>query len=141
MIGVNLHHVVRGIITALHPDEGCLLYQAVGQDNDKGLTKARYRPAVAVKASIQPLDSQALNHLERAGDTKASEQAFLYSDLGLPVSGIDRAGLRPGDMLQRQDGGWWLITSVLEDWSWDGWANVAVVRQLEPPVLAGGGGD
>ena len=84
-------------------------------------------------ARVQPLDSQALNHLERMGDTKASLQAFLYSDLDLPVAGVHRAKLRAGDFLKRYDGSWWLITTVMEDWSWDGWANVGITQQLTPP--------
>lgn len=134
MNGVNLHHVVRGLITAIHPDEVCTLYQAEGQINVKGIVKAQYNAPQEAKISIQPLDSQTLNHLERIGDTKASEQVFLYSDFALPVAGIQRLPLlRTGDFIQRDDGTYWLITSVLEDWSWDGWANAGITQQLVPP--------
>ena len=134
MLGINLHAVVRGAIESVHPDESCLLYQADGQVNDKGVIKAKYRPAQTVRANIQPLDTDALKHLERVDDAQASEQAFLYSDNSFPVSGVRRfPTLRGGDFLQRADGTWYLITAILEDWSADGWANVGIQGQVTPP--------
>lgn len=134
MYGVNLHNVVRGTITTIHPDEDCTLYQANGQVNNKGVITSIYLEPQEIKANIQPFDTQALKHLERVNDTKASEQIFVYSNLDMPVSGIQRMPiLRSGDFIKRQDGTYWLITSVIEDWSWDGWANAGITQQVEPP--------
>ena len=134
MYGVNLHNVVRGVITFIHPDEDCILYQANGQVNNKGVITPIYLEPQEIKANIQPLDTQALKHLERVNDTKASEQIFVYSNLDMPVSGIQRMPiLRSGDFIKRQDGTYWLITSVIEDWSWDGWANAGITQQITPP--------
>lgn len=134
MLGLNLHAVVRGVITSIHPDEACILYQASGQVNNKGVVKAKYNAPQQIKASIQPLDSQTLQHLERVGDTNASEQIFLHSDLALPISAGHRLPLlRGGDFIQREDGTYWLITSVIEDWSRDGWTNAGVSQQITPP--------
>ena len=36
MMGLNLHNIVRGAITAVHPDIECQLYHAMGQRNVKG---------------------------------------------------------------------------------------------------------
>lgn len=82
MIGLNLHKVVRGVITAVHPDEECTLYQSVGQVNVKGIVKSKYSEPQSVKVNFQPLDTQALQHLERVGDTKASEQIFFIFGYG-----------------------------------------------------------
>ena len=73
-----MHKVVRGVITAVHPDEECTLYQLcrTGQ-TPKGISpKSKYSEPQSVKVNFQPLDTQALQHLERVGDTKASEQIF-----------------------------------------------------------------
>lgn len=134
MYGVNLHDVVRGVITSIHPDEDCILYQANGQVNNKGVITPIYLEPQEIKANIQPLDTQSLKHFERINDTKASEQIFVYSNLDMPVNGIQRMPiLRSGDFIKRQDGTYWLITSVIEDWSWDGWANAGITQQVEPP--------
>lgn len=134
MAGLNLHGIVRSVITAVHPDEDCTLYQSAGQKNVLGVVTTVYNPPQAIKANWQPLDSQTLQHLERMGDTKASEQVFLYSDTDMPVSGVQRVPItRTGDIIKRWDGTYWLITSVIEDWSARGWANVGVTEQVTPP--------
>lgn len=134
MAGLNLHGIVRSVITAVHPDEDCTLYQSAGQKNVLGVVTTVYNPPQAIKANWQPLDNQTLQHLERIGDTKASEQVFLYSNTDMPVSGVQRVPItRTGDIIKRWDGTYWLITSVIEDWSARGWANVGVTEQVTPP--------
>lgn len=134
MAGINLHAVVRSAITAVHPDKDCTLYQSLGQKNVMGVVTTVYAEPQDIKANWQPLDSQTLDHLERMGDTKASEQVFLYSNTTLPVSGVQRMPIsRTGDIIKRWDGTYWLITSVIEDWSARGWANVGVTEQVTPP--------
>ena len=134
MAGLNLHGLVRSVITAVHPDEDCTLYQSLGQKNVLGVVTTVYNPPQAIKANWQPLDNQTLQHLERIGDTKASEQVFLYSNTDMPVSGVQRVPVtRTGDIIKRWDGTYWLITSVIEDWSARGWANVGVTEQVTPP--------
>lgn len=134
MAGLNLHGIVRSVITAVHPDEDCTLYQSLGQKNVMGVVTTVYAEPQAIKANWQPLDSQTLQHLERIGDTKASEQVFLYSNTDMPVSGVQRVPItRTGDIIKRWDGTYWLITSVIEDWSARGWANVGVTEQVTPP--------
>ena len=148
MLGLNLHDVVRGMMTAVHPDEDCVLYQSNGQVNNKGEITPVYLEPQDIQANIQPLDAQALKHLERVNDTKASEQIFVYSDESMPISGIQRMPiLRNGDIIKRADSTYWLITSVIEDWSQDGWCNASITQQVEPPDFSasswyqtGGGG-
>lgn len=133
-IGVNLHHVVRSAITSIHPDEVVTLYQSNGQTNVRGVVKATYKAPVAVKANFQPLDSDALKHIEMFNQTPISEQVFLYSDMDSPVTGQARLpSVRTGDFILRGDGTYWLVTAVLEDWTWDGWTNLGVHQQTTEP--------
>ena len=55
----------------------------------------------------------------------------------LPVDGISRVPLcRTGDIIQREDGTYWHISKVLEDWSAHaGWANFEITQLVTPPVL------
>lgn len=133
-IGVNLHSVVRGAITSIHPDETVTLYQSAGQKNVKGKIKAVYAEPQTIKANFQSLDSDALKHAEVIGNTPISEQVFLYSDAPMPIAGQQRLPItRTGDIIKRSDGTYWLVTVVLEDWTWDGWCNVGVHIQTTPP--------
>lgn len=134
-MSLNLHSVVRGAIEAVHPDEECILYQANGQRNRLGKLTPIYNAPMNARINLQPLDKDTLQHLERVGDTKASEQAFLYSSEPLPVYGSHRLPrLRGGDFIYRPSNNtYWLITSVIEDWSARGWANVGITQQVTPP--------
>ena len=137
MIGLNLHAAVRGFIKGVHPDEDVVLYPGIGQVNIKGVVKAKYDAPKQVKANIQPLDARTLAHLERLGDTKASEQIFIFSDSDMPISAGSRLPItRTGDIIKRDDGTYWLITSIIEDWSKRGWVNAGIVMQLTPPDFA-----
>lgn len=130
--GLNLHNVVRGAITAIHPDENCTLYQSIGQQNIKGKVIPVYAEPREIKANFQP-DAEALQHTDGMNQTPCSDRVYLYSeDYG--VSGQHRLPVtRTGDFIKRADETWWLITSVREDWTWDGWACVDVNRQVTPP--------
>ena len=133
-IGLNLHNVVRSAITSIHPDETVTLYQSDGQANVRGKVTAKYKEPITVKANFQPLDTDALKHIEAFNQTPISEQVFLYSDMDSPVTGQARLPeTRTGDFIKRADGTFWLVTAILEDWTWDGWCNLGVHQQTTPP--------
>ena len=52
--GLNLHNVVRSAITSVHPDENCILYQSIGQQNIKGVVKSVYSEPQSIMANFQP---------------------------------------------------------------------------------------
>lgn len=133
---MNLHDIVRGAITLVHDDEEAYLYRSAGQVNVKGKIHARYEEAELIRGNFQPLDAKALQQLERMEITGNSVEAFLYSYNPKPVSGVSRIPFtRTGDFVLRNDDTWWLVTSVLEDWSADGWVSVALTQQLTPPEV------
>ena len=130
--GLNLHNVVRSAITSVHPDENCILYQSIGQQNIKGVVKSVYSEPQSIMANFQP-DAESLQHTDAKNITPTSEKVYLYSN-DLPVMGQKRLPLlRTGDIIERNDGTFWLITTISEDWSWDGWACINVHQQLTPP--------
>lgn len=134
---LNLHNIARGAITRVFDDEAITLYQAAGQKNVLGKVTPVYKPPQAVKGNIQPLNADTLKHLEQLNDTAATAEAFLYSDCPLPVSGIERQPLaRGGDIILRPDGTYWLVTSVIEDWTAAGWVSVGIVKQVIAPDFA-----
>lgn len=133
MHGINLHAVVRNAINTINPDEIITLYRAAGQVNIDGLVTAKYEPGVEMAAQWQPNDEKALTHTEKLSTTRDSEQIFLYSDAENPVVGLSRLPIaRSGDMIQRGKQ-WYLVTSILEDWSRVSWINVEVTLQTKPP--------
>jgi hypothetical protein len=133
MTGINMHAFVRGLINKIHTDEQCILYQCIGQKNYKGTVKPVYDLPKSIRAQIQPLDKKSLLHIERVNDTKATMQAYLYSKEHLPITAGSRIPLtRSGDIFVRADKTYWLVTSVIEDWSYEGWVKVGITQQVNP---------
>lgn len=134
---INLHGLVRSAITALHPDEAVTLRQSVGQTNVRGRLIPRYGPAQTVSAQIQSLGQNDLTQTEQVSSTRIDRKAYLYApNPALPPQGIVRPLARNGDMLQRPDGTWWLITAMLEDFTASGWVCVGITQQVKGPDLS-----
>ncbi len=134
---MNLHAIVRGAIPALHPDETVTLRQSVGQRNIRGRIVPVYAPAQTVTAQIQSLGSDDLRHAEAVNLTQRDRKAYLFAPAPTtPPAGIIRPLSRNGDMIQRDDGSWWLVTAMLEDFTASGWVCVGMVQQLEGPDLS-----
>lgn len=134
---INLHALVRSAITALHPDEVVILRQSVGQTNARGRITPRYGPARTVSAQIQSLGQNELAHAEQVSSTRIDRKAYLHApNPALPPQGIVRPFARNGDMLQRPDGTWWLITAMIEDFTASGWVCVGITQQVRGPDLS-----
>lgn len=132
---LNLHSIARGAIVALHPEEPVTLYQSSGQTNTRGVISPTYEAAQAVQAQIQSLSTDELANLENVAQTGQVRKAYLF---GPPVTslipqGIVRPLARSGDMIQRADGTWWLVTGMMEDFSASGWVCVQITQQVDAP--------
>lgn len=134
---INLHAIVRTPITSLHPDETVMLYQSVGQTNVKGRIVPQYAEGVSVKAQIQTLTADELQQREDVSKTGLSDKAYLFADEDMPPAGIVRYLGRNGDFIQRADGTWWLIVSVIEDFTKSGWECVGLAQQIKAPDFSG----
>ena len=132
---LNLHSIARSAIVALHPEESVTLYQASGQTNNQGVISPTYEAAQAVQAQIQSLSTDELANVENVAQTGQVRKAYLF---GPPVTslipqGIVRPLARSGDMIQRADGTWWIVTGMMEDFSASGWVCVQITQQVDAP--------
>ena len=134
---LNLHSIVRAPITALHPDETVTWYRSIGQTNTLGRIKSAYAEGVALQAQIQTLSPDELQQREDTSKTEIHVKAYLMAQEANPPAGIIRIDARNGDLIQRADGTWWLITSVLEEFAKSGWESVGMVQQIKAPDFSG----
>lgn len=135
-LGINLHSVVRPAVTALHPDTSATLYQSTGQAvGADGQVKSAYAPGLPIVAQKQSESPAALFFSDRAGATEESRKFYLTAspDPARKVTGLYRPLARGGDMFQCADGVWWLVDSMIEDFSASGWVCVRATLQVEPP--------
>jgi hypothetical protein len=138
MNSLNLHAMVRGAISALHPEVKATLYQSVGQIVlADGSIKSRYAPGQPISVQMQSEGAEALFHSDRVGMEEENRKFYLFSESAPDrrVAGLVRALSRGGDMLQLEDGSWWLVEAILEDFTLSGWASVRAVLQVNPPQV------
>ena len=134
---INLHGLVRRAITSLHPDEAMTLRQSIGQRNERGRVTPVYGPAQVVQAQVQSLGQNDLAQREATSNTRIDRKAYLFApEAALPPQGIVRPLGRTGDMLQRADGTWWLVTAMIEDFTASGWVCVGITQQVDGPDLS-----
>ena len=140
--GLNLHNIVRGAITAVHPDETVTLYQSTGQVNSYGVVTAQYAEPQTVKAQVQSANNADLELVERTSQNTVIMRFYLYASAAMPPAPIDRPFARSGDMIKRADGTWWLVTASPDDFAGVGWVCVlGTLPELPPAGIDEGGGD
>lgn len=144
-MSINLHGIVRSTINTIHADEPVNLFQSAGQTNIKGELYPVYFPAFPALAQVQSEGGDVLTHTANYGQTETARKFYLYSDDASQPAGIIRYKARGGDLIQRTDGSYWLITAVQEDFHAAGWVCVRAVLQINDddfsPAIIETGGD
>lgn len=137
MAGLNLHKVVRGAITAVHPDITVELLRSLGQEiDDSGFSRPQYAPLASVKAQVQSEGDVALFHSDHVGMNSVVRKIYLFapSDMALQAASIVRPLSRTGDYIRMPDKTWWLVIAVVENFSGVNWVCVRAQLQVEPPT-------
>ena len=125
---MNLHNVVRGVISSINADEPIKFYTNVGQENVKGKVTQVYEVSDRF-AQIQAPTASDMKLFEKAADAKHRIKAYVYA----PATTINRVTATAGDMLQREDGTYWLVVGTIDDFSREGWLCCLCTLQTKPP--------
>lgn len=137
-MSINLHAAVRGAISGLHPDEALLLYQSKGHQNIRGEVIPVFEAPIQVTGQIQSEQNDTLEPSREANAVTRTRKCYLYAgaETGYIPSTLIRALAKGGDFIQRDDGTFWLIVAMLEDFSTSGWVCVRIEQQLKMPENA-----
>ena len=132
---LKLHAIVNPIIAGLHPNETVQYYRSSGQMTTRDGTKPLFDAPVSVEAQIQSLTAEDLQNDSGLPKNEIGYKAYLFSatdNQGKPASLI-RALARGGDVFQREDGTWWKVTALPEDFSKSGWVCVNITELVKAP--------
>lgn len=130
---MNLHEVVAGAIGGVNRHETVTLWHCTGVSNTKGVVTPAYEKTT-IRAQVQRPSAADLELNERAARAKQAIRAWIDA----PADTVNRMAQSVGDIIERSDGTYWLIVSVLESFAGEGWLSVLAVEQIEPPKGAGG---
>lgn len=130
---MNLHEVVAGAIGGVNRHETVTLWHCTGVSNTKGVVTPAYEKTT-LRAQVQRPSAADLELNERAARAKQAIRAWIDA----PADTVNRMTQSVGDIIERSDGTYWLIVSVLESFAGEGWLSVLAVEQIEPPKGADG---
>lgn len=135
---LNLHAIAAKAVNLAHPNVRAVLYRNTGQNvMADGSVKPDYAAGANIIAQMQPEGASSMYHANRVGMEEVNRKFYLHSDSepATCVASIVRAFSRGGDMLVLEDGSWWLVDEVLEDFTRSGWACVRATLQVSGPEL------
>lgn len=128
---MNLHNIVRGLITTVHPDEEAAIYRCSGVTNIEGDIMPSYSEPESIMAQFQS-DPNALSHSDGVDYSENTTSVYLYATEETPVTQTQRIPLASvGDYIKRSNGTEWKVTGIQEDWSADGWMKVTATLSVE----------
>lgn len=134
---MNLHAIANTAISAIHPNESVTLYQASGQENMRGLVTTKYLAPQEVVAQVQSEGNASLQHMGKTGQSAVQKRFYIHANTSLVPQGLVRQKDRSGDIIERADGTFWLVTSVPNDCSANGWICLVASLQSMAPDFTG----
>lgn len=125
---MNLHNVVRGVISSINADESIKLYTFVEQENVKGKLTAVYTVSDRI-AQVQAPSASDIKLYDKMAEAEHRIKVYLEA----PAGSINRVKQSAGDMIQRADGTYWLIVGTVDDFSKEGWLCCMCILQTKSP--------
>ena len=113
---MNLHGIVRGVVTAVNPDLTVTVKQSTGYTTNADGAQVPSYSTVPAQAQVQALSGKDLHQIEGMNLQGSLCAIYLYG----AVSGVVRASQQGGDLIVIPSGvyaGTWLVTITLEQWS------------------------
>jgi hypothetical protein len=106
----------------------------LGAVNAKGVLTPTWAAGEPVEAQIQSESPDELARMSENVDVvETTRQAWFHGAPGSAPKPLDRETGAGGDIIQRVDGSWWLVTAVLDDYTRAGWTRVRLTRQVKGP--------
>ena len=134
---MNLHAIVSGAIGSVNHHEMVTIYRCTGLTNTAGVMHVSYTPS-DIMAQVQAPTAADLKLFDNLADAKHVKKFYLNAS----AHTINRHEETAGDIIERADGSYWLIDTIRDDFSPEGWHCVLGTLQHEPPeiVIDEGGG-
>lgn len=125
-MSINLHNLVRGVITMVHDDQKVTVYINRGyQHFAGGIVKPIWEEVEAI-AQVQPVSSNEIKFIDNYVESSTYRTFYLNGDF----TGLNRRTETGGDKIW-WNGHFWYVASNPEPWEIAGWTCLHCVQQLE----------
>lgn len=122
---MNLHGIIRGVITTVNPDTLAIVRMSAGAAiSADGTQIPAYANDIPARIQVQALSAGEIRQTDNLNLQGLMRGIYLYGDW----EGLVRKQGKGGDLIIF-GGQVWLIVQVLE--TWPGWCKVAVSLQMD----------
>lgn len=122
---MNLHGIVRGVITSVNPDKSAQLYTYKGETIGAGRKPVpSYNNAVTVTIQEQPLSKGDLQHADGLNIQSLVKSIHMYGN----YYSVNRTMKKGGDLIVI-DGLTWLVIEPME--LWPDWCRLLICLQTD----------
>lgn len=139
-MAVNVRVRANRATSRLHPNYSATYYRSLGRSiDDAGKPVNKYAEGFKVSVQLQSQSADELYHQGNTGQNDITRHCYINVPTGTgdKAASIIRALGRTGDFFQHEDGTWWLVTALREDFNKAGWVNVDITLQVRPPDFSG----
>lgn len=123
-MGLNLHGIVRGAITAVNNDVTLAYEKSTGSTIGAGRKPVPVYAVVAqIRGQVQALSWKDLQQIDAINMNGERRAIYLFG----AINGVVRPAAQGGDLITDSDNNVWLVVQNLEQWP--NWCKVAVTLQ------------
>lgn len=139
-MSLNLHQIVRGVVTFNNADRPLMLFRSVGtfsRDPETMENVPNVMNGELVFGQMQSMSADEIVQSERVSFSTTIRKVYLRTPSGKRTRawGMWRPLSRTGDYLQDEGGNFWYVDAVLEDFSESGWVALQAILQTTKPHL------
>ena len=123
---MSLHDDVSGVFGSINPNQPIIVQNSTGFTTAPGGTRTpTYGAPVNTEGQVQDLSGEELKHLNDLHLSGILAKIWTSQ----PLSSVDRASGRGGDLVTLADGTVWLVVRMLE--SWADWCAAVIQKQVD----------
>ena len=121
---MNLHSIASAMVGAVNATVLCTLKQSSGYTVDANFVQQpQYAVFASIPCQIQPVSTGDLRRLSGMNQQGVYRRIYLNGH----IEGVDRTGIKGGDIFIQSDNTVWLVTEAAENWP--DWTSVVVTLQ------------
>lgn len=138
-MSINLHSIVRSVISSIHEDISGTLFRSTGnyEEDERGDPVQVFAEGIPVTLQIQTMGSDVIQHVDDISIASSLRKIYIHSseEAKYRLWSMWRPSDRSGDYLYDSLGRWWKINAVIEDFTRAGWVSVQAQMQTVEPIF------
>lgn len=114
---LDMYKILRPVLHVIQAEESIKIYKFAGQKFYKGVYVPLYHNPVEVHSHVQAKDKGKLSHTNTLATSSYSAIFYVNIDEIMELTSLKRVKACGGDIVERRDGTFWLVTDIIDDFT------------------------